>query len=76
MQGGSGVCCLTRRFVSVSASVPRLYMISAGTDLHRRLPRELAQEEDLVFLAGHYEGIDERAFELIVDRFSFGGLMS
>ena len=26
---------------------------------------ELAKEEDLVFLCGHYEGIDERALELI-----------
>ena len=30
------------------------------------MAREMAQEEDLVFLCGHYEGIDERVLEEIV----------
>jgi tRNA (guanine37-N1)-methyltransferase len=30
------------------------------------MARELAQEEDLVILCGHYEGIDERVLEEIV----------
>ena len=33
---------------------------------NQKIAEELAQEEDLVFLCGHYEGIDERALELIV----------
>ncbi len=33
---------------------------------HQKLAEELAQEEDLVFLCGHYEGIDERVLEEIV----------
>ena len=36
-------------------------------------PEELAKEEDLVFLCGHYEGIDERVIEEIVtDEVSLG----
>ena len=38
-----------------------------------KLAEELAQEENLVFLCGHYEGIDERVIEEIVtDEISLG----
>ena len=32
---------------------------------NQSIAQDLAKEEDLVFLCGHYEGIDERALELI-----------
>ena len=32
---------------------------------NQSIAQELAKEENLVFLCGHYEGIDERALELI-----------
>ena len=38
-----------------------------------RIAEELAKEEELVFLCGHYEGIDERVLEEIVtDEISIG----
>ena len=43
-----------------------LYMTPQGQTFNQSIPEELAKEEDLVFLCGHYEGIDERALELIV----------
>ena len=43
-----------------------LYMTPQGQTFNQKIAEELAQEEDLVFLCGHYEGIDERALELIV----------
>jgi tRNA (guanine37-N1)-methyltransferase len=37
------------------------------------MANELSQEEDLIFLCGHYEGIDERVLEMIVtDNISIG----
>ena len=36
---------------------------------NQKIAQELAKEEDLVFLCGHYEGIDERALELICTDF-------
>lgn len=42
-----------------------LYMTPQGRVFNQEIAKELAQEEDLVFLCGHYEGIDERALELI-----------
>lgn len=43
-----------------------LYMTPQGQVFNQKIAEELSQEEDLVFLCGHYEGIDERALELIV----------
>lgn len=43
-----------------------LYMTPQGKVFNQFIAEELAEEEDLVFLCGHYEGIDERALELIV----------
>ena len=41
-------------------------MTPQGRVFNQSIAEELAQEEELVFLCGHYEGIDERALELIV----------
>ena len=40
-------------------------MTPQGRVFNQKIAEELAKEEDLVFLCGHYEGIDERALELI-----------
>ena len=46
---------------------PRVaYVTPRGTTFSQQMARELAQEEDLVILCGHYEGIDERVVEEIV----------
>ncbi len=42
-----------------------LYMSPQGRTFDQRMAEELAREEELVFLCGHYEGVDERALELI-----------
>ncbi len=50
-----------------------LYMTPQGRVFNQTVAEELAAEEDLVFLCGHYEGIDERALERIVtDELSVG----
>ena len=43
-----------------------IYVTPQGQTFHQRLAKELAKEEDLIFLCGHYEGIDERVLEEIV----------
>ncbi len=46
---------------------PRVvYLTPQGKVFHQKMAREMAKEEDLVFLCGHYEGIDERVLEEIV----------
>lgn len=50
-----------------------LYMTPQGRVFNQNIAEELAKEEDLVFLCGHYEGIDERALELVAtDYLSIG----
>ena len=50
-----------------------IYMTPQGKVFNQKIAQELAMEEDLVFLCGHYEGIDERALELIAtDYLSIG----
>ena len=50
-----------------------IYLTPQGQVFNQKIAEELAEEEDLVFLCGHYEGIDERALELVVtDYLSIG----
>lgn len=50
-----------------------IYMTPQGKTFTQEIARELALEEDLIFLCGHYEGIDERVLEEIVtDNISIG----
>lgn len=43
-----------------------LYMTPQGTPFNQSMAEELAKEDELVLLCGHYEGIDERVLEEIV----------
>lgn len=46
---------------------PRVvYMTPQGKTFNQNMAEEFAKEEELVFLCGHYEGIDERVLEEIV----------
>ena len=50
-----------------------LYMSPLGKTFDQRMAQELAQEEELILLCGHYEGIDARALEEIgVEEVSIG----
>lgn len=65
MQPGP-VCDAYEDLCSRTGARPRvIYMTPQGRVFNQSIARELAQEESLVFLCGHYEGIDERALELI-----------
>ena len=79
--GGAGMVMqaepVCRAYESVAArlsAAPRvLYMSPQGKVFDQRMAEELAKEQELVFLCGHYEGIDERVIEEIVtDEISLG----
>lgn len=44
-----------------------VYMTPQGKVFNQKIAEDFAKEEDLVILCGHYEGIDERVLEEIVD---------
>ena len=50
----------------VPASVIRENLNYYNSYISQEMAKELAQEEELIFLCGHYEGIDERVIEEIV----------
>ena len=43
-----------------------IYLTPQGSTFSQPMAEEFAREQDLVFLCGHYEGIDERVLEEIV----------
>lgn len=43
-----------------------LYMTPQGQPFNQNMAQELATEEEIILLCGHYEGIDERVLEEIV----------
>lgn len=58
----------------ISGVSPRvIYLNPQGKVFNQSMAVELAKEEELIFLCGHYEGIDERVLEEIVtDHISIG----
>ncbi len=56
-----------RSVVSNMEKKPRtIYLTPQGRRFDQSMAKELAKEEKLVFLCGHYEGVDERVLEEIV----------
>ncbi len=50
-----------------------IYLTPQGKVFNQQMAEELSKEEDIIFLCGHYEGIDERVLEMIVtDNVSIG----
>ncbi|WP_105615887.1 tRNA (guanosine(37)-N1)-methyltransferase TrmD [Vallitalea okinawensis] len=50
-----------------------VFLTPQGKTFNQKMAKELAKEEELVLLCGHYEGIDERVIEEIVtDEVSIG----
>ena len=74
--GGAGMLMQAQpvydAFLSVTKNLkgrmrPRvIYMAPQGRTFHQQMARELACEEDLIILCGHYEGIDQRVLDTIV----------
>lgn len=59
---------IEEKVMGISGKKPKvLYMTPQGKVFNQKMAEELAKEEDIVFLCGHYEGVDERVLEMIVD---------
>lgn len=50
-----------------------VYLTPTGHTFNQEMAKEFAKEDELIFLCGHYEGIDERVIDKIVtDKISIG----
>ena len=72
--GGAGMVMLAQPIMDAMKQVTgenfsgkRIYMGPRGTTLSTAKARELAKEEHLVLLCGHYEGVDQRALDACID---------
>lgn len=57
----------------IEAKKPRIILLDpAGKPFTQAYAEELALEEELIFICGHYEGYDERIKTLVTDEISLG----
>ena len=71
--GGPGMLMvpdvLVRAIESVRSAESTVILTSPrGEVMNQRLAAELAKEEHIVLVAGHYEGVDQRVIDLAIDR--------
>ena len=71
--GGPGMLMvpdvLTRAIESVKDAGSTVILTSPrGEVMNQKLAQELADEEHLILVAGHYEGVDQRVIDSVVDR--------
>lgn len=71
--GGTGLVMAPQPIVSAHESIPKqersltIYLSPQGKVLTQQLAKELVAYDQLILLCGHYEGVDERAIEAVVD---------
>ena len=72
--GGAGMVMLAQPIMDAMAFAmgedfkgKRIFMGPRGTTLTTAKARELAKEEELILLCGHYEGVDQRALDACID---------
>ncbi|MDP3448163.1 MAG: tRNA (guanosine(37)-N1)-methyltransferase TrmD [Eubacteriales bacterium] len=76
--GGAGLVMMAQPIydcmdaVLEGGSARRILMTPRGRTLNQKIARELSEEDRLVLLCGHYEGVDERVMEIIDDEISVG----
>lgn len=75
--GGAGMVMQAQPVVDAYRSIRKkagkdlrvVYLTPWGKVFNQEMAREFAKEDELVFLCGHYEGIDERALDMIATDF-------
>ncbi len=78
--GGAGMVMQAQpiydAYQSIASIMPNsrvVYMTPQGKPFTQKIAQELAQEDGLIFLCGHYEGVDERIIdEIVTDEISLG----
>ncbi len=79
--GGAGMVMqaepIDNAYKAVSEKIDKahrvIYVTPSGKRFDQKMARELSEQSDIVFLCGHYEGVDERILEKIVtDNVSIG----
>ena len=76
--GGAGMVMMAQPIVDCIKEVRKvnngkvIFLGPRGKTFNQEKAKELSKENELVFLCGHYEGIDERVYEYIDEELSLG----
>ena len=76
--GGAGMVMAPQPIVDCINAVKQtnkgrvIFLGPRGRTFNQELAKELSSESDLIFLCGHYEGIDERVYKYIDEEISLG----
>lgn len=76
--GGAGMVMAPQPVVSCIKETKKvnngkvIYLGPKGRKFDQQIAKELSKEKDLIFLCGHYEGIDERIYNYVDDELSLG----
>lgn len=75
--GGAGLIMKCQPILDCLKSVRKenskvIYLSPKGKTFNQAMARELSKEEHLIFICGHYEGIDERVIEHVDMQISIG----
>lgn len=72
--GGAGMVMMAQPIVDAVRDMrakgfngPCLYMSPRGKALNQQKVTELSEKDGMIILCGHYEGVDQRALDLVVD---------
>ncbi len=71
--GGAGMVMMPQPIASAIEAIDpehnakRIYLSPKGRVLNQKVVLEYSKEEHLLFLCGHYEGVDQRVIDLFID---------
>ena len=71
--GGAGMVMMAQPIVDAVLKIDpnhlakRIYTSPKGKTLNQKIVTEYAKEENILILCGHYEGVDQRAIDLVID---------
>lgn len=76
--GGAGMVMTPQPIISCIKHIKEtnkgkvIFLGPRGRKFDQELAKELSKEEEIIFLCGHYEGIDERVYNYIDEEISLG----
>ncbi|MDF2502774.1 tRNA (guanosine(37)-N1)-methyltransferase TrmD [Clostridium sp.] len=76
--GGAGMVMTAQPIVDCIESIKKnnrgkvIFLGPRGKTFNQKMAKELSKEKELIFLCGHYEGIDERVYKYIDMEISLG----
>ena len=72
--GGAGMLMMPQPIFDAMTSIKgykkalKIYLSPKGEQFSQSVVKELAQVEHIILLCGHYEGVDQRIIDMLIDR--------